>query len=174
MVSALIPSKRISAGITAVGRAPGAHLIVAGDGPLRQEIDALAAQHLPGRYARMTVTPQQMPDLYASADVFLHLSKEESFGNIYIEAMASGLPIVAHDSARLRWIVGDDEFLVDTEKEDAIVTAIAAARGIPQTARQARAARAARFSWTKIGAMYRDFLQDVVARRAKLTGRTAH
>ena len=174
MVSALISSKRINAGIKAVSRAAGVHLIVAGDGPLRQEIDALAAQHLPGRYARITVTPQQMPDLYASADVFLHLSKEESFGNIYIEAMASGLPIVAHDSARLRWIVGDDEFLVNTEKEDAIVTAIAAARGIPQTPRQARASRAARFSWTKIGAMYRDFLQDVVARRAKLTGRTAH
>ena len=78
------------------------------------------------------------------------------------------------NSARLRWIVGDDEFLVNTEKEDAIVTAIAAARGIPQTPRQVRASRAARFSWTKIGAMYRDFLRDVVARRAKLTGRPAH
>lgn len=169
MVSALIPSKRVGAGIAAVGRIAGAHLVVAGDGPLRQEIDALAAQHLPGRFTRLTAPPQQMPDLYASADVFLHLSKQESFGNIYIEAMACGLPIVGHDSPSLRWIVGDDEFLVDTEDEGAVVSAITRARAVPPEARPARSDRAARFSWTNIGAMYRTFLQDVIARRANLT-----
>jgi glycosyltransferase involved in cell wall biosynthesis len=69
-----------------------------------------------------------MPALYRSADVFLHLSKEESFGNVFLEAMACGLPIVGHDSPRLRWIVGDDEFLLDTESLPEVASAIERAR----------------------------------------------
>jgi glycosyltransferase involved in cell wall biosynthesis len=114
MVSALSPSKRVEVGIEAVSRIPGGHLVVAGDGPLRQTIDDLAARLLPGRFTRLSLTPEQMPALYQSADVFLHLSIEESFGNVFVEAMACGLQIVGHASPRLRWIVGDGENLVDT------------------------------------------------------------
>jgi len=97
MVSALIPSKRAEIGIEAVSQIPGAHLVVAGDGPLRQASDELAARLMPGRFTRLSLTPERMPALYQSADVFLHLSKAESFGNVYIEAMACGLPIVGHE-----------------------------------------------------------------------------
>jgi glycosyltransferase involved in cell wall biosynthesis len=162
MVSALIASKRIAAGIAAVSRLPEAHLVVAGDGPLRGEIDALAAELLAGRYLRMTVAPEQMPALYQSADVFLHMSKDEAFGNIYLEALACGLPVVGHDSPRLRWIVGDDEFLVDTDEEAAVAEAIRRARDTAPERRQHRLAKAAAFSWSKIGEMYRRFLDDIV------------
>src|SRR5262249_45228543 len=54
MVSALIPSKRVDIGIEAVSRIPDAHLVVAGDGPLRATIDAKAAQLLPGRLTRLS------------------------------------------------------------------------------------------------------------------------
>ena len=106
MVSALAESKRVEVGIEAVSKIPGAHLVVAGDGPLRRAVDALAAKSLPGRFTRLSLPSDKMPSLYQSADVFLHLSKEKSFGNVYVEAMASSLPIVAHDSARLRWLLG--------------------------------------------------------------------
>ena len=96
MVSALVPNKRIEAGIDAVSRIPGAHLVVAGDGPLREAVDACAARLLPDRFTRKLVPPEQMPKLYQSADVFLHLCKDKSFGNVFLEAMACGLPIVAH------------------------------------------------------------------------------
>ena len=82
---------------------PDAHLVVAGDGHLRQEGDALAQQLMPGRYSRISLTAPEMPDLYRSADVFLHMSLLESFGNVFLEAMASGLPIVGarHAAAAL-------------------------------------------------------------------------
>jgi glycosyltransferase involved in cell wall biosynthesis len=168
MVSALIPSKRVEIGIEAVSQIPDAHLVVAGDGPLRQACDELAKRLLPGRFTRLSVAPERMPALYQSADVFLHLSKEESFGNVFVEALACGLPIVAHDSPRLRWIVGDGEFLVDTGDPAAIARHIALARRAPATDRQARAQKAASFSWSKIGEYYREFLTEVVA-QARLT-----
>ena len=97
MVSALISSKRVDAGIEAVSRIPDAHLVVAGDGPLRQAINAKAARLLPGRFTQLSVAPERMPQLYRSADIFLHLCKEEAFGNVFVEAMACGLPVVGHE-----------------------------------------------------------------------------
>jgi glycosyltransferase involved in cell wall biosynthesis len=104
-----------------------------------------------------------MPALYQSADVFLHLSKAESFGNVYIEAMACGLPIVGHDSPRLRWIVGDDEFLLDTSDPAAVARHIGLAQRASASERQARVQKASSFSWSKIGGSYREFLREVVA-----------
>jgi glycosyltransferase involved in cell wall biosynthesis len=162
MVSALIPTKRVEAGIEAVSLIPDAHLVVAGDGLLRNEVDTLAASLLPGRYTRLSLTSEFMPALYRSADVFLHLSKEEAFGNVYIEAMACGLPVVAHDSPRLRWIVGDDEFLLDTSDPAAVAQHIGLARRAPAVLRETRVTKAAAFSWSRVGEMYREFLRDIV------------
>lgn len=163
MVSALIESKRVADGIRAVAAAEGAHLVVAGDGPLRNEIDALAAALLPGRFTRVTAAAADMPTLYRSANVFLHLSLLESFGNVFVEAMACGLPVVGHDTPRLRWIVGDDEPLVDTRSAEAVPGAIAAAlAGQGKSDAAVRHQRAECFGWDRVGAAYRDFIGELV------------
>lgn len=164
MVSALIPTKRVAAGIEAVSRIPNAYLVVAGDGPLRDEVDAAASKLLPGRFKRVSVSATMMPALYQSADVFLHLSKEESFGNVFLEAMASELPIVGHDSPRLRWIVGNGEFLIDTDNPTSIASAIIAASSEDKGREGDRSKRAASFAWPIIANHYREFLEEVVAR----------
>ena len=161
MVSALAPSKRVEIGIEAVSQISDAHLVVAGDGPLRQVIDDLAERLIPGRFTRLSLAPEQMPALYRSADVFMHLSLEEAFGNVFVEAMACGLPIVAHDSPRSRWIVGEDEFLVDTTDPTMVAGSIKRGRLSTEIQRAARVERAAGFSWSKIGKMYQDFLNEV-------------
>ncbi|MHA6723772.1 glycosyltransferase family 4 protein [Sphingomonas sp. RS2018] len=162
MVSAFIETKRVAAGIEAVAGVPGAHLVVAGDGPLRAEVDALAAATLPGRFTRLTLKAPDMPALYASADAFLHMSLLESFGNVYVEAMASGLPIVGHDTPRLRWIVGDRDTLCDTEDRaatsDAIARALATGRGAADRC-------AADFGWPSIAAKYRTFIDKLLSKR---------
>lgn len=165
MVSALDVTKRVEIGIHAVSQIPDAHLVVAGDGPLRQAIDALATRLLPGRFTRLSLTPERMPALYRSADVFLHLCREESFGNVFIEAMACGIPIVAHDSERVRWIVGDGQFLLDTGDPAAVARHISLARQAPATQRQAGARKAAAFSWSRVSKMYREFLTEVIESR---------
>ena len=163
MVSALIDSKRIEAGIEAVSGMPDAHLVVAGAGPLRQQLAERAAEVLPGRFTLLTVPAARMPDLYRSADVFLHLSLEEAFGNVFIEALACGLPVVGHDTPRLRWIVGEEGFLTDTQDAGATTRAIEAAASASPGGRDRRVGRAAMFSWTRVAAMYGEFLRSVVA-----------
>lgn len=163
MVSALVPTKRVDVGVKAVSRIANAQLVVAGNGPLHPVIEATAARLLPGRFTQLMVNAEQMPALYQSADVFLHLSKEESFGNVFLEAMACGLPVVAHDSARVRWIVGDEQFLMDSENITVIADTIVSAGNSSPDQQQQRVARAATFSWSKVGAMYLDFFRDIVA-----------
>src|SRR5437667_5774 len=75
-----------------------AHLIVAGDGEQRAQVDALGRQLLGNRFHRLTLARENMPDLYRAADALLHMSQDEPFGNIYVEALATGLPIVAHQT----------------------------------------------------------------------------
>lgn len=166
MVSALIPSKRVEVGIEAVSRIPDAHLVVAGDGPLRDRIAAVASIALPGRFTRVSLSADRMPTLYQSADVFLHCSTEEAFGNVFGEALACGLPVVAHDMPRVRWIVGDEEFLVDTNDPSAIAASLERARHSEHDAGLQRVARARRFSWDTIAREYRQFFSDVLAGRS--------
>lgn len=160
MVSAFIETKRVLDGMRAVAALPDAHFAVAGDGPLRDQVEALAAQILPDRFSRLSLPAERMPVLYRSADCFLHMSLTESFGNVYVEAMASGLPIVAHDSPRLRWIVGDRDTLCDTM--DHAATAAALARAL-ERGQGAADPRAEQFTWSAIARQYDAFAREVVA-----------
>lgn len=161
MVSALIESKRVGDGIEAVSRLPGVHLAVAGDGPLRDELRRQAEQAMPGRFHNLTVNGSRMPGLYRSADAFLHLSRDEAFGNVYVEAMATGLPTVAWDLPRTRWIMGDTGVLVDLDLA-ALTRGIAHALTLERGSER-QLARAKRFSWTTIAGEYERFLKEVVA-----------
>ena len=162
MVSAFIESKRVQAGIEAVAKLDGVHLVVAGDGPLRAEVDALANRHLPDRFTRLTLSAADMPQLYASADAFLHMSLFESFGNVFVEAMASGLPIVGHDTSRLRWIVGDRDTLCDTEDSEAVAAALHRALKVSRTEADPRSSE---FAWSSIATRYRAFITELLGRR---------
>jgi len=162
MVSALIPTKRVEVGIAAVARVPNAHLVVAGDGPLRETIAATAAELLPGRFTRVSVAPMKMPQLYRSADAFLHLSKDEPSSLAFLEAMACGLPVVAHESPQLRWIAGDDEYLLDTDDTEAVSGQLEAALGRRSFDRERRRGKIEAFSWRSIAERYRGFFQEIL------------
>jgi glycosyltransferase involved in cell wall biosynthesis len=160
MVSALIASKNVAEGIAAVANIPHANLVVAGDGPLRHDLNKLARELLPGRYRQLTVPAADMPALYRSADAFMHLSTDESFGNVFVEAMASGLPIVAYDTPRTRWVVGDHAFFADGR--EALPVAIGAALDLPRGAAAEMRERAQTFGWPAIAALYNDFFSELL------------
>ena len=80
-----------------VERHPDAELYVAGDGPLREDLEALAADL--GLDANVTflgyVPGETLPALYAGADVFVLPTRQlEGFGLATLEALASGTPVV--------------------------------------------------------------------------------
>jgi glycosyltransferase involved in cell wall biosynthesis len=74
---------------------PRARLVFVGDGPAR---DSLRVRCPDAHYAGMR-TGEDLAAHYASGDVFLFPSLTETFGNVTIEAMASGLAVVAYDYA---------------------------------------------------------------------------
>jgi glycosyltransferase involved in cell wall biosynthesis len=76
--------------------------------------------------------------------------------------MACGLPIVAPDSARLRWIVGDDEHLIDAENPADIARQIEIADGAAPAGARKSPDKATKFAWPRIGSLYRDFLRKIV------------
>ena len=163
MVSALIPSKRVDAGIRAVAALDDVTLVVAGRGPAEDELVALGTDLLGERFVCRSFDHDQMPALYRSADLLLHLTHLESFGNVYIEAMATGLPVVAHRSIVTEWILSDEGTLIDTDEPDALVAALdQVLRGPAIDADRAHRLVAERFSWPVIAAQYHDFLTEVV------------
>src|SRR5262249_33562815 len=74
---------------------PAMRFVGGGDGPLAA---ALAGAH-PDLGFRGFRTGDDLAAHYASADVFLFPSETETFGNVTLEAMASGLAVVAYDYA---------------------------------------------------------------------------
>ena len=70
-------------------------LIVVGDGPQREAL----AKALPGAIFCGTQRGEELARHYASGDLFLFPSLTETFGNVVLEAMASGLGVVAYDQA---------------------------------------------------------------------------
>ncbi len=69
------------------------HLVVAGSGPREHELRASAP--LDVTFLGNLDRRQSLPQLYASADAFLFASHTETLGLVILEAMASGLPVVA-------------------------------------------------------------------------------
>ena len=162
MASALIPSKNVALAVQMVALLDGVTLAVAGDGPCRDEVDSLGRSLLGPRYLRTTLTTDKMPGFYRSGDVFLHLSREESFGNVYIEALACGTPVVAHDYGTTRWILGDSATLLDTSDPKATAQAIRRALdGPPPDKKALHNAACERFSWPVITAEYAQFFREL-------------
>ncbi len=168
MVSALIESKFVQDGLRAAAAIPESQVIIAGDGPLRQQVDEKGHQLFPGgRYRRLTLPRERMPELYRSADVLLHMSRNESFGNIYIEALSCGLPVVAHDCELTRWMMEDCGELADTTDIAAVSAALhrALQNDSPEQAARRRRLVETRFDWDVVVGQYASFIQDVLYAR---------
>jgi glycosyltransferase involved in cell wall biosynthesis len=82
------------------------HLAVVGDGPARAELE----QELAGLPVTFTgyLRGDALATAYASADLFVFPSDTEAFGNVVLEAMASGLPVVAAAAGGLEDLVEHD------------------------------------------------------------------
>ncbi|MFD8291525.1 glycosyltransferase [Streptomyces lavendulae] len=104
-VGRLVPGKRFDVLVRAVAALPGAHLLLAGDGPERAALRTLAAElgaqgriHLLGERDPFGDSPDGrtpgIPALLCAMDVFVSPSKEEAFGLAVVEALAAGLPVL--------------------------------------------------------------------------------
>jgi glycosyltransferase involved in cell wall biosynthesis len=80
---------------------PGTQLVLVGHGPMEAELRSAGVGHVIGGRREDT----ELSALYASGDVFLYPSLTETFGNVTLEAMASGLAVVAYRTAAARQFI---------------------------------------------------------------------
>jgi len=155
-VGRLAPEKNIELAIAAyraMQRACGGALrfVIVGAGPLAA---ALARTHRDLVFCGFR-TGDELAAHYASADVFLFPSETETFGNVTLEAMASGLAVLAYDYAAARVHVEDGVTGALAQPGDArgfIDAAVALARApeaLPAMRRRARAAMDA-VDWSRV------------------------
>ena len=116
--------KRMDYVIREVSRVPGAWLIIVGQESVDSAaIRALGHQLLGQRIIFATLPHEDLPQAYAAANVFTLGSLFETFGIVYIEAMAMGLPVVCTNHPNQRSIVKEGIF-VDMRRPGALAAAL--------------------------------------------------
>lgn len=129
---------------------PLAKCVVVGDGP---RLKALQTEHPKCHYLGVK-TGTDLAECYASADVFVFPSISETFGNVVLEAMSSGLLPVAYDYAAPRQVIrsGENGWLApyDSDEEFLSTTRHAAATWNNATMRSSARVAASDFGWRRV------------------------
>ncbi len=116
--------KRMDYVIREVAQLRDAHLIIVGqESREAPEIKALGRDLLGTRVTFATLAHDDLPSAYAAADAFALGSIFETFGLVYIEAMAMGLPVFCTDHANQRAIVQEGVF-VNMRRPGALAAAL--------------------------------------------------
>lgn len=131
---------------------PGSKVVV-GDGP---DLAGLKRRYADVHFLGLH-TGEALANLFASADVFVFPSLTDTFGNVVIEAMASGVPVAAYPVMGPIDIIGDSGAgVVDTDLKRAALAAL-------ECDRDRVLRHAAGFSWA---ASARQFLDNVITARS--------
>lgn len=154
-------------------RMPAARLVMVGDGPQRE---ALRRRCPHAVFAGMQ-HGEALAAHYASADLFLFPSVTETFGNVVVEAMASGLPVVAFDTAAAGMHVHRNENgclapVGDAAAFTRAAVALAADAGLRQRLGRAARATAQTLDWPRVLERFEAVLLAV--HHAATTGEAYH
>lgn len=161
-VGALFWYKHHEYTIKALKNLPNVSLLIVGSGPEEENLRRLAAKLLTEDMFKIeSFKFEDMPKIYRSCDLFVLPSWiRESFGIAYVEAMASGLAVVAPDDEPRREVIGSGGLLTDVtdskKYSEAIRHALEAEWGnIPRK-------QAEKFSWVQITKQYEDLFEELL------------
>jgi glycosyltransferase involved in cell wall biosynthesis len=152
---------------------PDVRLLMAGDGPMRRDLEAQVPPQLRGRVEFLGAVYDQRPELLASSSVFLLPARAVGFSIMVLEAFAAGLPVVALpalgiDRAGEHWsnvIVAKDNSAAAFA--DAVLNTLERDQGDRIASGRAIAEA---FDWEKIGGRILDVFQRVATSPAQLAG----
>jgi len=157
--------------LTALVNVPGAYLWIAGEGPDRGELEALAKTLGVAGRVRFLGWRTDRTALMHAANVVVFPSRYEPNGTVTVEAWAHNKPLVVADAAGPAETVvdGDDALLVPKDDADALAHALRRVIGTPDLAAHltGRGAErfAAEFSRKQVVSRYRAFLDQMERER---------
>lgn len=138
---------------------PRPHLVLLGQHERETPAVLSLATRLLGEegFTARTVDPIEVTGYYRAADVFVLASTTEGMGRVLVEAMAQGLPCVAHRYPITDFVLGDHGLTTDIRSRGALAKMLSAIT--PESlSREARAARHQfayeRFSWNVLAPSY--------------------
>lgn len=156
-VGALVWYKYHEKAIDAVSKLDKGSLLIVGEGVKQTELIQIGQKKLGNRFKLANFRYEDMPKVYRSCDLFTLPSwSREAFGIVYLEAMASGLGVVAPDDLSRREIIGDAGMFVDIDNTNKYKDAIDKALKIDWS--KGARNQAERFSWEKITKQYEEIL----------------
>lgn len=160
-VGALEWYKHHELAIEAVSLLEKGSLLIVGEGSQKERLEILGRDKLGSRFKILRANYEDLPKIYRSVDLFTLPSWDrEAFGIVYLEAMASGLGVVAPDDASRREIVGEGGLLADVTNIAEYADVLKKALGIDWS-KKARA-QAEKFSWEKIAGEYEKVILDII------------
>ncbi|TCP42892.1 glycosyltransferase family 4 protein [Rhodovulum marinum] len=152
-VGRVAPEKNIEAFLSL--KVPGRKVVV-GDGP---SLPALRAAHPEVTFRGMLVGAP-LAEAYRAADVFVFPSRTDTFGNVLLEALASGLALAAYDVPGPRDIIGGDARL--GAADDDLGAAVARALASPGTRQDRHAVARTRYGWEKVARDFRRHASELM------------
>ena len=162
-VGAFTKEKRHDLTIRAVSKLEDVKLlIVGGGGDRKEQLEKMGIDLLGGeRFEVRSVAHEKMPGIYGEASLLAFPSVSwESFGIVLVEAMASGLPVVATDDPIRREIVGDAGILVDPKDTDEYSKAIK--KALETDWKDKPRKQAEKFDWEAIAKKYEELFEGLV------------
>ena len=101
-----------------------AYLVIVGDGPYRAEME----ERLKGLPVLFTgfLSGEGLHRIYASSDIFTFPSTTDTFGNVVLEAQASGLPVIVSDEGGPKELMIDGEtgLVIKADNKETLVNAM--------------------------------------------------
>jgi glycosyltransferase involved in cell wall biosynthesis len=172
-VAKLYPRKGIDLLLRALPRVrtrvPDVELIVVGDGPEAVGLRSLAGRlGVAGavRFVGDVDDRRRLASYYVSSDCFCLPSRHETFGFVFVEAMLSGLPVVAMRATAVPETIGDAGILVPVDDETALADALASIlldRSLAAEMSRRGLVRANRFDWDLTAAGYHELILRAVS-----------
>ncbi len=171
-VGRLDPRKGVLHLIRAVRKLSVSHwqLVVAGDGPQRAQAERMIEEE--GLDDKVTfvgrVPDDELPDYYRAADIYCSPAiMEESFGIVLIEAMASGLPVVAYGNRGYREVLGQDmeESIVEVGNINMLSSKLEQLIREPATRtrfKELSLHRVERYEWDRVAEEIESVYQDIL------------
>lgn len=146
---------------------PRCRFVLVGDGPLRAKLE----RDHPECVFTGFVPRDELARHYASADIYVHASLTETFGNVLTEAMASGLAVVGFDYAAARQFVqhGHNGLAVPSDRPDMLLasaTRLATDHALRAHLRTSARSTVEPQSWESVIAHFEADLASVVAASA--------